>query len=206
MHIPRRRLLIVAALAAGLPASVPAHDEAARARTTRVLAARRQVTDLLSASQIEGRFVERLPGSYLLAPRGVGLPQLPILNPEAVSALAVGPVVVVKGQVDAKGRLRVDSYMLKPPSLVRGLDDALPQRAETASNAILSTLGAAIRPGAMNAADRSLEGPSPMASTTRQNIREIVIAYRDALNAGNAAAVAAIVADWAELRTTIRCG
>src|SRR5262245_11817099 len=91
MSIPRDGLALCLVLASGAVAH--AQDEAAGARAARVVEARRQAAELLGRGEVEGRFVERVAGSYVLAPTAVGLPQLPILNPEAVSGLAVGPLV-----------------------------------------------------------------------------------------------------------------
>jgi hypothetical protein len=156
------------------------------------------VAERLGRGEAEGRFVERVAGSYVFAPAAAGLPQLPVLNPEAVSELAVGPLLVVKGQVDPQGRLRVEHYALKPITPAAGPAAGLPQRAQTATSAIVSTLGAAIRPGAVSFSDRN-----SMATSLRGGIREIVLAYRDALAAGDAAGATAIVEQWAELRPGI---
>src|SRR5262245_11144024 len=202
----RRASRIGCLLLAGLPwtpTGASAQDEAVRARAARVLAARGQLKQqVVDRGAVEGRFVERFPGSYVLAPSQTGLPQLPIANPAAVNPLAVGPLLSVKGQVDEKGAFRVESYTLKPPAQSRGAD-APPQRVLAASNTILATLSRAIRPGDGPAVDRSLEGPSAAAATTRSNIHEIVQAYREALSAGDSASADAIVEEWASLRPTV---
>lgn len=94
-----------ASVAFSQPSSPPTPAE--RART-----ARSRLAELLLAGPVEGRLIERLPGSYVFVPRALDLPQAPVINPDAVGALAAGPLLRLRGKLDPEGRLRVGSYEL----------------------------------------------------------------------------------------------
>lgn len=179
-------------------------DHALRARLTRASKARSQLAELFAMGEVEGRLGEPVAGSYVFAPRGLGLPQAPVANPDKVSALAVGPVLLLRGRVDSEGRLTVESYSLKPPPRSRSESgDGLPPAVRNASAEIVSALGDAIKPGAMSVVERSLDGESAPARKARTNIAGIVTAYRAAVNAGDGTAVSAIVREWAALRPQV---
>jgi hypothetical protein len=176
-----------------------------RTPSSRARDARRQLEERFALGPVEGRFSERLPGSFTFAPLARGLPLVPVANPEKVSPMAIGARLQVLGKLDSSGRLVVEAYEIAGirSSTRGGINDPIPDEVEIATRAILNALGTAIQPGAMNVVERSLDGASETARRTREGISDIVLAYRDALRASDEAAVEAIVERWANLRPSV---
>ena len=72
-----------------------------------------RLADAFATGPVAGRFLERIPGSYVFAPDDRSLPIVTVINPNRVGTLAVGPLVSATGTLDPEARaLELTSYAL----------------------------------------------------------------------------------------------
>ena len=176
----------------------------------RVKEAASRLTDAFAGGPVRGRFLERLPGSYVFAPEDKALPVVAVTNPYRIGTLAVGPLVVVRGELDAAARtLELENYALagqeRAPQPVERSDPAGSPLAQafTAANAIMGRLDAAAKPGALSVESRALNRESDLGRAILDNIADFARAYRAAVDAGDPTTVDRIVARWSEVRAMV---
>jgi hypothetical protein len=177
-----RAAAIVVILVAAATAS------AQRAPSAETIAAIRSQMD----GGVDGRLGERIPGNYVFRPLRPEWPQLPIVNPEKIGPLALGPVVRVRGRVDDGGRVTVDSVALPRRPLtpaVKSITDPLVQFMEMS----ISTPATKANPE-----PRSLEIPKDK-EEARLAIKRILDGYKAALSDDQQRRE--LVAEWDELRS-----
>ena len=203
----RAALILIIGTCGAVGSHAQAPDAAAAARDARLRAARAQLATLVQETGADGRVVERSRGNYAVSPARADLPQAPIKNGAAVGALAIGPLLRVWGNLDENGALTVQRYTLavaarRPTESADGA--LLPPDVRDASNQIIATVDAALRPGAMGVTERSLTGPSALSAEVRKNLTTIRTGYQQAL-AANAAprAITAIVRQYVEARRIV---
>jgi trypsin-like peptidase len=184
--------------------TIAARVEAARVRLAQALAS-------AGSAGVPGRLLGRVGGSYEFAPQAPDLPIAAIANPQEVSPNALGPRLLVEGQLDVgTGKLTITHYRLAV-AIPKPDPDELDQpehRSRAAATAMVAAVNESLRPGAMSVTSRSLAATSAEATATRAGIREIVAAYQKAVAACTAvpgpecrpAQVDAIVRQWNELR------
>ena len=149
---------------------------------------------------LEGRLVERFPGSYVFIPLSVDLPRADVINPAAVATLAIGPRVLVHGSLDGSGKLTIADVALplRQPAAIQP-----PEGVATALRNVRSTLAGALRPGAMSVSTRSIDDPAPAARNLRRNLADIRNAYSEARRTGDHQRLLAIVREWALIRRDV---
>jgi V8-like Glu-specific endopeptidase len=191
-----------------------AQDRAAEiaARDKRLAEAKARLAAEISNGGVEGRFFERIPGSYVFAPKPTDLPQASVVNNDAVSTFAVGPLLRVGGKLNEKGQLTITAVRLVQPRVVEsgpgvqpGPRRAPPKEVVQAAAAVRKTLEGALEPGAMSVTGRTLDDSSATTKITRENLNRI----RDQYNAARAEnppdrqKITAIVEEWARLRALV---
>jgi hypothetical protein len=207
----------VALAAASTVGEFSAQDRSAEnsARDRRMLEARARLAKLLAAEGVDGRFFERIPGSYVFAPKRIDLPQAPVSNPEVVAAFAVGPLLHVRGTLDGRGLITVTGVGLVRQFIPEGDPvspggrggtppmPAPPPEVVAASKSLRTVLESALKPGAVSVTTRSMDDTSTISAETRTSLSSIRTAYREAVKGGDQQKILTIVREWAQLRTTV---
>lgn len=145
---------------------------------------------------IDGRFGERITGSYVFQPQRPDWPQLPVVNPQAIGPLAVGPLIRARGAIDDAGRISVGGVGLPPPP-------EQPEFIRTLTSPFRKFLELSVGKGA------SKEDPKPWAlempkdkEEARAAIKKILDGYKNAIDSNNPSERNQIVAAWDQLRST----
>jgi len=196
LHI--RRAFTVATLAVGCALGIGTHSSLAATTLEQMQSDRQQqLHRALEHGTLDGHFVERPRGSYVFVPDRVDLPEFQVANPEAIGTLAVGPLLKVRGQVQEDRTVSVSSYALDTASSAQ-LRFA---QVQLATRRLRTALDEAVKPGAMNVATRSFQGPTRIETDTRQGIADIVVTY-STLVRNNAAAgeIEELAREWSRLR------
>jgi hypothetical protein len=171
-----------------------------------------RLADAFAGGRVPGRFVERVPGSYVFAPDDVSLPIATVVNAHRVAPLAVGPLLEVAGRLDPDARtVEIEDYALAyarsgepDEALSRAAEDrAYLTDALAAAAAIVGRLDRAAQPGAQSVVTRALDRSTELGRTTLDDTFKLADAYRAAVDAGDQAAVDAIVERWANVREQI---
>ena len=145
----------------------------------------------------DGRFAERARGSYVFAPLRVDWPQVPVLNPEIVGSLAIGPPLRVRGTIDDGGNLRVSRFDPVPRPT-----GSLTPAARSASRTLEQMIAGVVArdPRAMDVDTRALPVKSVDAINAQAAIKNIVDGYL-ALRNGDEKTRQGIVEEWVSLRS-----
>jgi Trypsin-like peptidase domain len=167
-----------------------------------------RLADAFATGPVLGRFIERIPGSYVFAPDDRSLPIVTVTNPNRVGTLAVGPLVSATGTLDLNARaLELTNYALpaaiEARAAARSPDSASSAPLEAgidAAASITSRLEVAARPGAQSVESRALDRSSELGRATLDDMARLGEAYHAAVNAGDKGAVDAIVERWQEVR------
>lgn len=202
----RRRMLRGRTSRAWLVLAVLGTAGAAHADTaavnSRVQAARARLAGLIADAGVDGRFVERIRGTYAFAPLAADLPLAPVANPDAITPLAAGPVVRVSGRMDGQGGLTVASFEIPTPSFVATASEAV----GGAAREIFRILNRVVKqtPPAVAARARALPPSLPDYKAVNDQIDTIVRSYGAAVaKGGQDDATRKIAADWASVRAVV---
>jgi Trypsin-like peptidase domain len=184
--------------------------------------ARRAALDRLeqrfASGAVSGTFVERTPGNYVFVPEPRDLPALPVLNPDAVPAAAVGPRLEVAATYDAaNGGIRVSDYELSLISRLLRVD--LLDDGDTLGDSRIGRAVARFQGKLKQALERDLsssiigaihigdDAPAddPMIEASASTAeRELDAAYRDAVERGDGEERRAAVRALADVRQELK--
>ncbi|MEM0935290.1 MAG: trypsin-like serine protease [Pseudomonadota bacterium] len=205
MPLRPAHVLLATALAAHQVAAQPVEEVAER-----VAEAQNLLRDRFAEGDVRGRFLERLEGQYAFSPDARELPIADVVNPESVSAMAVGAHLEVAGSIDDEWRLIVQSYQVfdplpdispDPREVGNDVSAGLPGPRDVAGavRGIVQGLDEALQPGAMNVETRSFDENTELGSLVLNNAEEIVAAYATA----DPVEQAQLARTWRELRYTL---